>query len=525
MVWVVYKRDYYSTPNVLHKAGEYRDVSQLAASRLLANDAVTVLPAGSKPERITGVRNADGSLSLVDTAGNPSRIGSHISAVCIGDSLTGRARANGIVTSSSGLGMWNWANWLIGAPFVFKQNMGLSGDVTRSILTRIAMVPSNTSVVFLMTGTNDVQNMSSGAIQGTIDSTYTSVSGYIGAGVAALVAAGKRVVISTIPPNNAFSSGSDSRIQLLDRLNAYIATLASGAVFVVDAFTALWDSAQPTLRVAKANTMHSDGIHIASTGALLIGKAAMVAAKAAVGTCLPDYDLYADFQPARQLYTGFRSGTGGDAAVKTAGTGTLADGWRSINNAGTATFTVSNANAYTPSTDFVGPYANAPAGIDEYFQEFNISSAASSDNPRLRLPGSTSIQSTNVFPDALLGGSEVFGEIEVWVKSAAALTTTLLDLRAYFTVGTSPADQAYLGTSFQAVQAGSVADSSSSVYAVPEGYRVVLRTPIMRIPENINATVTQSMDFSFDMIFNGAGSAVVWLARPRIWVRQTGYAG
>ena len=102
----------------------------------------------------------------------------------------------------------------------------------------------------------------------------------------------------------------------------------------------------------------------------MISSKVMAATAAAYATCMPDYDLYNDFSLARQLYTGFRSGTNGDAAVKTAGTGTLGDGWRSINQAGTATFTLANTNAYTTSGDYIGPWAEAPEGVDDYWQMF-----------------------------------------------------------------------------------------------------------------------------------------------------------
>jgi len=462
---------------------------------------------------------------LVGPGGGVAQIGSHVSACCIGDSITSRARYSGTISSASGLGIWNWANWMVGAPFVFRQNFGVSGDVTRSIMTRIAAIQSTIQVVFVMTATNDVYSMSAAAVQATIDSTYTTVSGYISAGVNALLAKGKRVVISTIIPNNAYSSASDSRIQLLDRLNAFITGLASSRVFVTDSFTAFWDSTQPTLRVCKTGTMHSDGTHPAAAGSMLAGKAAMTALKAAYATCIPDVNLYDDYALLRQLYTGFRSGTNGDAAVKTAGTGALGDGWRSINQAGTATFTLSNTNPYTPSSDFVGAWVGVPAGIDEYFQEFNITSAAASDNVRLRLPASTSVQSTGVYPDSIMGGDLLFAELDVWVKSATNLTTTQLQAYLNFTQGTSPADQPYMGTNYLRVDAASVTDSASSVHAFTEGFRCVLRTPVIRAPENINTTVTQNLDYNFDMIFNGAGSALIWLGRPRLWVKRAGLSG
>jgi lysophospholipase L1-like esterase len=473
----------------------------------------------SKTNPFTGVLGFSGP-------GGSMPIGSHISAVAIGDSLTARARYASTISSASALGPWNWANWRLGAPIVFRQNFGISGDTTRSIMSRIAAIPASIQLVFVITGTNDVISMSSSANQATIDSTFANVSSYIRDGLTAMAAKGKKVVISTIPPNNGLSSAGDSRIQLLDRLNAYIATLASSSVFVVDGFTAMWDATQPTLRLAKPNTMHTDNTHPAASGAYLIGSAGLAAVRSACAACIPDYDIYEDFALARQLYTGFRSGTGGDAAVKTAGTGNLADGWRSLNNAGTATFTLENANLYTPSPEFVGAWVQSPAGVDERFQEFNVTTAAASDSVRLRLPSSASLQSSNVFPDSPLGGDLVFFEVEVWVKSHVGLGSVVPMIQYNFASGTSPADQPYQGTTFQRALAGSVDDSGSVVFPVPDAsFRAVLRTPVLRLPENINTTTVQSLDINVDMNFVGAGSATVWFARPRPWIKRAGYAG
>jgi lysophospholipase L1-like esterase len=467
----------------------------------------------SEPLPVTATLNLTGGISL-----STGPIGTHISSCCIGDSITRRGANPGLInTTSSALGMWNWANWMIGAPFVFRQNLGVAGDTTRSIMTRITQIPSNVQVVFVMTGTNDVLSMSNVATQPTIDSTFTNVSTYIAQGISAITATGKKVVISTVIPNSAYSSAADSRIQLLDQLNVFIGGLASSSVFVIDGFTAMWDSAQPTLRLPRANTMNADGTHPAGTGAYSIGKAAMATCKALVQSCIPDYDLYDNFSPMRQLYSGFRSGTGGEASTKTAGTGTLADGWRSINGSGTPTFTLSNAVPYSLSTDFVGPFTLAPKGVDEYWQEINVTNAIAGDGVRIMFPSSSSITNLTSFPDVVFGGGLYFAEIDVWVKSATNLSQVVLSAFNNFTVGTSPSDQSYVGTTQLAVKAGTVDDNASTIYAIPEGYRVVLRTPVLRAPENINITVAQTLNMYFDLVFNGAGSAVIWLGRPRIW--------
>lgn len=49
MVWVVYKRDYYPSPNVLKRCGGYEDVGNALANYLIQQDAVEVVPAGLIP--------------------------------------------------------------------------------------------------------------------------------------------------------------------------------------------------------------------------------------------------------------------------------------------------------------------------------------------------------------------------------------------------------------------------------------------------------------------------------------------
>ena len=43
--------------------------------------------------------------------------------------------------------------------------------------------------------------------------------------------------------------------------------------------------------------------------------------------------------------------------------------------------------------------------------------------------------------------------------------------------------------------------------------------------EHLYATVTQNLDYNFDMIFNGVGSALIWLGRPRLWIKRAGFLG
>jgi len=457
--------------------------------------------------------------------------GSHVRVAMLGDSITARtftAFHTGIATKASAIAPWNWANWMVGAPFVLAANLAYAGDTAKGIFSRVSSVPANTQIVFVMAGTNDVANLSSSANQAAIDAAYTTTSGYIQQGVAALVAAGKKVVISTILPNGNLSSDTDSRIQLLDRLNAAIEALASpSSVWVVDGFTALWDSAQPTLRVGMSGTFNSGGdiVHPTSAGAQLFGAAAIDALKEAYAACTPDVSLYDGYQPQRVLYSEFRRSTGGSAGTISAGSGTIADGWRCLQNAGTATFTVDATTAYSVSNNYVGQQKTAPASVDSYWQKFNVTAAANNDNPRLRLPANTDIINTGTSIDGIFGGSEWFMEVDVLVEDPVNLKEIAIGGDCFFTLGTSPIDQSTFGATFVRVEAGTSTDSSSTATAVPAGYRATLRTPVMRVPENVNATVDLQLIPFLDIKFLGAGSATVSFGRPRMWHKAFGRIG
>ncbi len=471
------------------------------------------------------LRASIGNLLHVQEHAAMSNLGlTHAKVALLGDSITVRATlASGTppANSVSAICPWNWVNWLLGAPFVFVQNLAVSGDLTKGVMSRVSAIQPSVQCVFVLTGTNDVNSMSSSANQGTIDTTFTTVSGQIAAGIAALTAAGKKVVIATIPPNDYLTPGTDSRIELLDRLNTYIATLSSGNVFVVDMFTAMWDSTQPTLRLAKTNHLNSDKLHPTNLGAYYAGKAAITACTQAYNACVPNIDIYQDYQFCRPLYSEFRRSTGGSAGTISAGSGTIADGWRCLQNAGTATFTVDATGAYTPGSTFIGPWSRQPVSPDAYWQTFNVTAAAASDNPRLRLPATTDLNQSGNLQDGCFGGSEFFAEFEVLVSNPVNLQEVSIGMEATFSVGTSPADQAYSGTTYIRYKAGTATDSSSAGKALGEGYRAVIRTGVVRVPENISTSAVSMLPY-VDMIFNGAGSGTISIGRPRIWHKAAG---
>lgn len=447
----------------------------------------------------------------------------HVAVALLGDSHTRRNFDDSLIFFNLPLcGIFNQTNWAIGAPFVIEQNLGVSGDVIANIMARISYISPSIQAVVLMPGTNDVHNMSSAASQATIDSTFTAASTKVANGIAALLALGKKVQLCTILPHNDYNTPSDSRIQLLDRLNAYYATLAGPSVFVADTFTAAWDNTQPTLRLFKPGYT-SDNIHTNNNGGHNVGTNAscLTAARNLYNACVPNRNIYAGFQPQQILYGNFASGTNGTAPVKSNGTGNLADGWRSINNVGTAVFTMDNGTPYVPDTvNMLGPWLARPS-VGDFWQRYSVSSAVANDNPRLRY----ATQPASNMPsqvDGAFGGSEFFMEAEIMVDSAVNLREVQASISGYFNAGAAPADQPYQGSTYMRVSAGNGTAFSLADAPAAAAWRAVYRTPVLRIPENVlldNVTNFVKTLPMFDPVFAGAGSANIWFALPRVWHR------
>lgn len=453
---------------------------------------------------------------LVSHNSNRENIGTHVKLSIIGDSLTANTSFYGGISSNLGAGFWNWANWMIGAPFELYK-IGIPGARVKSIFSCIASIPANIQAVAIMAGTNDVYGTSSSSTQEQIDAIFATVSADITSCINNLIAARKKILISTIPPCDAYSVSTDARIQLLDRLNTFILSLESNTILVVDSFTAVWDSTLPTVRMFKSGCASADGIHITASGAMLIGVEAKDKFKTLYNMCYNDIDIYSEYYNARSLYNSFRSGTGGNAPIKTHGTGTLADGWRSRNVTGTATFTLANTESYSISSEYIGHSASVANDKEEYFQEVNISSASASD--QIRLENSVQISNSTSFPELIVGGFRVFGELDVMILSPINLQSVTLNIVNFFTQGTSPVDMAYINGSYISVSAGESSGAGLSIHPMQAGnIRYMLRTPVLRSPENINSTLAQTLYFNIDTIFFGTGSAIIKFGRPRLYV-------
>jgi len=434
----------------------------------------------------------------------------------LGDSITGQHAAigNGLPIVGSN-GPWNWANWLVGAPFDLDWNGGVAGAVAADIFARAWAVPGNISAVFVIAGTNDVLAVSSSANLAARNAAVAALTGTIAAGLAALRSAGKVIAIATIPPNNAYTAG-DSRIDVLDRVNAYIATLPSLGLAdaVMDLFTACWDSAAPTTRVYKTSYNSSaDGTHLSN----LAAQAAGISFMAGMRTM---YRLAGSGSPVLDTATvpllyhsSMRAISGGTSIISTGGSGTpatdQASGWRSLRNSGSPTWVCSIVDRPTPS-DWVGPMAAVFPG--EKMQRYEITAGASGDIMRTML---AAVLAANT-PTGISYGDTIALGADVLVESPVALTRTTVLTEASITQGTSPVDQTYQGTAYQRTSAG-INSNSLTDYALPAGYRAYMRSRKVRIAENVNGTAAITAQVFLDAAFNAAGSATVSWGRPMLW--------
>lgn len=492
------------------------------ATLLVANGAAIRLSGESRTIPANFNIDAFNNVTMSGPGGALSSFGNtHVQAALVGDSISQRVlfAAGMPALSASAIAPWNWANWLLGAPFVFTHNFGVSGDTSLGAFSRISSIPANIQVVFVMAGINDVVASTSSA---TIIANFTS-------GIANIIAAGKTIVVSTILPNN--NATAPQGIVLL-AVNTFIRTLPvtyPGKVFLVDGFAAMWNGVTTGSGVAATTGyLASDGVHPSASGAQAfgLGTTTSPALIAAFKNCFPDINVYDDFQLNQGLYTEFRSSTGGNGFSGGVGTtGIGGDGWQSVRPGTTGTFVSSNATPYAPPTTFIGSASRLVQSIASYFN--TLSSFVTSAADKGGLQNNSNIYNTNSSAqDGLFAGAQYFFEAEVTIASPVNLGEVSIEARAYFSVGVSPADQAAYGTSTVSTLAGSTNEGSSANAISLQACRYLMRTPVMRVPENIS-TAAVSMALYMSTIAVGgsmAGTSISW-AKPRLWVKNTGRMG
>lgn len=441
----------------------------------------------------------------------------------LGDSITLRHTfpAGGLAIQGDE-GFWNWGNYFAGAPFQFTQNMGVNGDLAGNIFSRIDAIRATTDCVFILAATNDILAVSPSATAGQITTAFNSLVAIFTDGLTKLRAAGKIIAIATVPPNNAYTPSTDARISLLDQLNAWIATtIGLGlADFVLDLFTICWNSALPTTRVFKTNYNSSAGgtdgqTHLSNLAGFVAGTSALPIIKSMYAlSASPQSKRYEDFQD--QLAWIGRMPTGlNPAFINTSyGTGFGSTGQASgygIASIGAGSPTgVMTTLPFTLGTDFVGPNSKT-IGTQENWQKVVISSAVSGSIIRASLANS---MPPNVFPLGTAFGDLFWVSIDVLVESPVNLNR--VEIQGYSHWNTDATNAAYsINNNTVSTHAG-VSSVGITEYAIPSGYRAVLITEPIRIPENTsgNALLT---DFFLDVYFNGAGSATIYYGRIKFW--------
>lgn len=439
----------------------------------------------------------------------------------LGDSITGQHKTfTGGIQNTGAQGFWNWGNWFLGAPYDFSQNLGVSGDYSINIFSRIWQINPDIDAVFILTGINDLLAFSSSSNAGQITAEINRLIGASGVftlGLTKLKEMGKKVAICTIPPNSAFNNASDARIPVLDAVNAWILTTPTLGLSdaAVDLFTALWDTTQPTIRVFKTNYSY-DGTHLTNRG----GFAGGLLCKAAIE------EIYYKANSVSYKYDGFNNQISqisqfrtvpGVASTISYGSGVLASGWRSLNSgSGTPTLVLSQVN-YTPNSNYIGP-AKIAVGQDEKWQKLVITNAVSGSTIRLQL------QAANVLPNngipGISAGDIFFATVEVLVENPVNLNEILLKSQCSFVNGTAPVDQSYSSSSTEVRSIAGISSNAQTDYAFESGFRAILATDPVRVPENISSATPITANIQLDAVFNGVGSADVYYARACYWRKQ-----
>lgn len=227
--------------------------------------------------------------------------------------------AYGIDTGNPYFDTWGettWFNFYTGGRFYQPSgyNKGVAGNTTTQMVARLgAALADRPDLVLVEGGGNDI---SAGATAATIQTNLQTI-------VNAYQAAGSKVIIRTIYPRfspNAFTGPQET---IRTTVNAFILTLASANVQVVDA----------TGVVTTSASYQSDGIHLTSQGANTVG--ALWAAKA---NTLIDQSSLADYYNADNSFTTNLALTGTGGSVGGGATGTVANNWTlAAGNAGGAT--------------------------------------------------------------------------------------------------------------------------------------------------------------------------------------------
>jgi lysophospholipase L1-like esterase len=340
----------------------------------------------------------------------------------------------------------NWIPWMqarLKQRMSLTSNLGVSGETTAQHLARIGAVTALRPgwVIWATTGTNDI---TAGTDAPTILANITS-------GVASLTAAGANVVLTTIPPRaapNALSAGQEA---VRVAVNLGIKALAKSTAGVIVADTALAISqADGTPRTSALE----DGLHTATTGAMLFGRAVADAISPFTAAVSDLVESSADL--ACKIANPLMTGTAGTKFAATiTPTGNVATSWTARTTAAAGTV--------------VGSKVVRTDGISGEWQQ-------------LALAGATAAQVLlyqDVASATLPAGTLVQVQAEIEIDAATVTNLTDIELQA-LDLGNSNSGAAL------SVNHGRSGDTAAFIDGLPTS--MVLKTPVFTVPVGTTGT-------------------------------------
>jgi hypothetical protein len=389
-----------------------------------------------------------------------------------------------------------WANALLGWPFKFAYNGGVSGERTDQILARCATTAAQgLNWVVEMSGRNDVSQIV--AIFGndpvlcenTIYTNRLAIWDYF-------LSRGINVIACALLANSAALGEASATKRIVTRVNYRLkkAAMSRKGCYWIDTFALSIDPADVGGR-ALASRMY-DSVHPSYEHQYLAGKeiARQIGPKVAQqdGLVSSQLDCYQIDSTNRNILNAvdglFLSGT--SASAGTGVTGTQVTAWTIARSQGAAATAV--ASVVAAPSDALAMGENVAIGNA---QKLVITTTAAEDQFKISYQSSVTLAQ---FP----AGSQYFGECAIRVRNATNLISVSVEAQITFAGGAtaSPLNSRCLHP-LETGQKGTGSDDLD----------LVLRTPFVTLP--VDATGLTKCTFSVYATFSGAGGADVYVYR------------
>jgi len=392
----------------------------------------------------------------------------------------------------------NWANALLGLPFNFVYNGGVSGEHSGQILARSAdVLAANPKWCFFISGRNDVTLYAS-VYGGDVAVTEAAVMSNNQAAWDLLIEAGCNVITGPITTMTAAGSETAVTLGMIQRLNRKLreAALSRDGVIWVDFQAAFVDATN--VNGYTLASRYFDSNHPGAEGAYLAGKAIATQLSQYVrpykGLVSSQYDCFQKDALSKNILSAidglFVGGTSASAGTGVTGTQlTTATINRSVGAAATAVASVVAAPLLSGILAEQQAVGNA--------QQLVITSTAANDQFKITIPSNVNFTQ---FP----AGSTVYGECGVDVSAATNLVSVACEVSLTYTGGT-PASPSVSRTLYQVASKTGTGSDSYSAY---------LRTPTVTLPAN--ATGLTQVAINWYVTFSGAGGATVKIFRASL---------